>query len=378
VVTPNNDTPYSWAWLDLRSGPFIVSVPRVDKDRYYVMQWFDLFTHNFAYIGVRTTGRKAGKYMFAPPGWDGDAPEGVKEVFRPETHIIGTATRTSYAGPDDLDAMKRVQEHYRLMPLSEFLGEPAPPEAPAPSFPKWDEEKALSAHFITYLNFLLQFVDVHPSEQNVLRRFESIGIGPGKPFDPDALDTAMLAAIEEGVMQGLDRIKGMTAAATSSAGYFGTREFLENDYLKRAAGAMIGIYGLSMEEAMYTATERDADGNALTGSSEYVLRFGPDSLPPAEVFWSATMYRLPERLLVENPIGRYAIGDRTEDLVYGEDGSLEIYIQNKAPMKKKRANWLPAPSGPFFVVMRMYGPGPEALSGEWKQPLPKKVEWIVR
>ena len=159
IVTPNNDTPYSWAWLDLRAEPMVVSVPSVPKDRYYVMQWIDLFTQNFAYIGVRSTGFGAGSYMIAGPKWRGQKPDGIREVFKAETEIVGTLTRTALQGPEDVPNVKAIQAQYKLQPLSAFLKQPPPPAAPAIDFPPYDKAKARTHDFIGYLNFLLQFAE---------------------------------------------------------------------------------------------------------------------------------------------------------------------------------------------------------------------------
>lgn len=137
IVAPNNDTPYSWAWLDLRREPVVLKVPALPKERYNVFQWFDLYTHNFAYVGVRATGFDAGTYLFAGPNWKGDAPPGVTKVFRAETDIIGTLTRTSISGESDVPNVRALQQQYVLMPLSEFAAQKPPPPAPDVSFPRW-------------------------------------------------------------------------------------------------------------------------------------------------------------------------------------------------------------------------------------------------
>ena len=181
IVTPNNDTPYSWAWLDLRAEPMVVTVPAVPKDRYYVMQWIDLFTQNFAYIGVRSTGFGAANYMIAGPKWTGKKPDGIKEVFKAETEIVGTLTRTALQGPDDVSNVKVIQAQYKLQSLSAFLKQPAPPAAPAIDFPPYDKAKARTHDFIGYLNFLLQFAEPPvASEVAIRKRFEKIGIVPGQ------------------------------------------------------------------------------------------------------------------------------------------------------------------------------------------------------
>ena len=373
IVTPNNDTPYSWAWLDLRAEPIVLSLPAVPAPRYAVNQWFDLYTHNFAYTGVRTTGRQAGTYLFAGPRWHGVVPKGITKVFRAETDFIGTLTRTQLNGADDIPALMRLQAQTTLTPLSRFAGTPAPAPAPAVAWPVWNAREADGIGFITYFNALLPFMPPVPSERAMFKRFARIGIGPGLPFNAARLDPAIRAAMEEGVASAARDLKTKALAQTSSQGFFGTREELGADYLTyRSMGAMLGIYGNSSAEAIYASQQTGADGQVLDGRRHWVLRFEPGQLPPVSEFWSITMYGLPDRLLVPNPIQRYSIGDRTPGLVYGPDGSLEIAIQAANPGPARAANWLPAPAGPFFFVARLYGPKPAALQGRWT--LPRLIE----
>jgi hypothetical protein len=373
IVTPNNDTPYSWAWLDLRAEPMVLSLPAVPAPRYYVNQWFDLHTHNFAYTGVRTTGREAGTYLFAGPHWTGPVPEGITQVFRAETDFVGTLTRTQLFGPDDVAALQAVQAGYVLTSLSAFTGTPAPAPAPAIDWPVWDAGQAQGIGFITYLNALLPFMPTVPSEAAMLARFARIGIGAGLPFDPGSLSPPIRAAMEEGIASAAAELQAAALRQTSSRGFFGTREELGPDYITlRNYGALLGIYGNSEAEAFYASQQTDDAGRVLDGSRRWVLRFEPGQLPPVTEFWSITMYGLPDRLLVDNPIDRYSIGDRTEGLTPGPDGALEIYIQHDNPGPEKEANWLPAPDGPFFFVGRFYGPGPAILEGNWS--LPRLIE----
>jgi hypothetical protein len=373
IVSPNNDTPYSWAWLDLRAEPMVLSLPPVPAPRYYVNQWFDLYTHNFAYTGVRTTGREAGTYLFAGPNWTGTVPEGITKVFRSETELIGTLTRTQLFGPADVPALQAVQSAYTLTPLSAFTGTAAPAPAPAVDWPVWDTAKAEGVGFITYFNALLPFMPTVASEEEMFARFARIGIVPGQPFDPDAMTPEIRAAIEQGVADASAALKSEAQAQTGSRGMFGTREELGATYItKRNYGAMLGIYANSEAEAFYASQQTDNAGQVLVGSRHWVLRFEPGQLPPVSEFWSITMYSLPERFLVDNPINRYSIGDRTDGLTLGADGSLEIYIQHDNPGPYKESNWLPAPEGPFFFVGRFYGPGPAILEGNWS--LPRLIE----
>lgn len=369
IVTPNNDTPYSWAWLDLRAEPMVLSLPAVPAPRYYVNQWFDLYTHNFAYTGVRATGREAGTYLFAGPRWMGEIPKGISKVFDAETEFVGTLTRTQLMGPDDMAAMQAVQDGYRLTPLSQFIGEPAPAPAPTIAWPAWEAARAEGLDFIAYLNVLLSFMPVQASEQDMFARFARIGIGPGRAFDASALPPKTRAAMEAGIAEASTALKEGALQQKDSRALFGTRTDLGADCItKRNYGAMLGIYGNTKEEAVYGSQQTDSEGKVLDGGRRWVLRFEPGQLPPVTEFWSITMYNLPQRLLVENPLNRYSIGSRTPGLMQGPDGSLEIYIQVDNPGPEKESNWLPAPNGPFFFVGRFYGPKQEALDGRWALP----------
>lgn len=260
VVKPNNDTPYSWAWLDLRAEPFVLSLP-AEPSRYYVNQWFDLYTHNFANTGVRSTGREAGNYLFAGPRWKGSVPKGITQVFRSETDFIGTITRTQLLGPDDVNAMQAMQASYKLQPLSAFTGSPPPAPAAQVNFMKWDAEKAQGIQFISYLNALLPFMPTPDSEKDMFKRFSGIGIGAGEAFDADKLKPEIRTAIEQGIAQASVELKKFASEQTDASAFVGTRAFLGTDYvMKRAAGAMLGLYANSKEEAAYGAHQMGSTG----------------------------------------------------------------------------------------------------------------------
>ena len=362
VVTPNNDTPYSWAWLDLRTEPWVASVPAVAGGRYYVQQWIDLFTYNFAYIGSRATGNEAGSYLFVGPHWQGETPPGVRKVFRSETDIILTLTRTALNGPADVPAVQAVQAGMKLQPLSAFLGQPAPPSAPAIDFPVYDPAKARSHAFIGYLNFLLQFTrPPDASERELMERFASIGIAPGLPFDASKLPPETLAAIDAGIDDAKAEMAAQSKLTLSSNGLFGTRAELGNDYVKRAIAAEKGLYGNSLVEAWYGGCV--GDGGKLSS-----VHFAADQLPPARFFWSLTLYTLPDRLLYANDLKRYSIGDRTPGLKPDADGGLTLYLGHASPGADKASNWLPTPEGRYSAIARIYGPSEAAMTGAWKLP----------
>jgi hypothetical protein len=368
VRTPNNDTPYSWAWLDLRAEPIILSVPAV-RERYYVNQWVDLYTHNFAYTGTRATGREAGHYLFAGPGWQGEVPPGIDRVFHAETEIIMTLTRTGVDGEADIPAMKAVQAGYQLTPLSAFTNSPAPPPPPPLDWPAWDKAAAQGLDFIKYLNALLRLMPPVAAETAMLARFARIGIGPGLPFDAATLAPDMREAMEAGIAEAAAAFQSRAATETDSSKLFGSRQELGPDYIYyRACGAMLGVLGNTKEEAFYASQQTEPDGTPLDGLRNWHMRFAPGEWPPVDFFWSITMYALPDRGLVPNPINRYSIGDRTPGLKADSDGGLSIWFQHESPGPEREPNWLPTPAGPFFFAARLYGPKAAALDGRWKLP----------
>ena len=375
IQTPNSDTPYSFLGADLRAEPLVISVPAI-QDRYYSLQFIDMYTHNFAYVGSRATGSDAGSYLLAGPRWRGKAPEGIKSVIRSETDLAFVLYRTQLFGGDDLEAVKKIQAQYKVQPLSQFAGTTRPP-TPAVEFtkPQSAEAQKTSPEFFGILNFVLQFAPTHPSETSLMERFAKIGIGAGKPFDVAALPPEQRRAVEEGMADAWKafaqyKAEVIDTGKKSSADGFGTREFLGNDYMMRMASAVLGIYGNSKEEANYPAYFIDSAGKPLDGASNrYTVRFEPGKLPPVNSFWSLTMYELPSSLLTANAINRYLINSPMEPgLVRDADGGITLYVQHESPGKGKEANWLPAPKGPFFMVMREYWPKPEALDGSWKAP----------
>jgi hypothetical protein len=372
VRTPNNDTPYSWAWLDLRAEPILFSAPAV-PDRYYVNQWVDLYTHNFAYTGTRATGREAGTWMLAGPNWQGEVPAGIRGVFRAETEIVMTLTRTGVDGEADIPAMKAVQAGFRLTPLSAYAGTAAPPP-PALDWPVWDKARAEGLGFITYLNALLRVMPPVASEAAMLARFARIGIGAGRPFDAAALAPDIRAAMEAGIAEAAAAFQAKAATETDSMKLFGTRAQLGADYIyNRNVGAALGVLGNSKEEALYASQQTEPDGTMLDGRHSWRLRFAPGRLPPVDFFWSISMYALPERGLVPNPIGRYSIGDRTPGLTTDADGGLTLWLQPESPGPDRESNWLPTPPGPFFFVARLYGPKADALEKRWTLPPLEKL-----
>jgi hypothetical protein len=381
VQTPNSDTPYSFVGLDLRAEPIVLTVPPIEKDRYFSIQLIDAYTFNFDYIGSRTTGNDGGSFLIAGPGWKGETPAGVKKVFQSETEFAFALYRTQLFNPDDLDNVKKVQAGYKAELLSAFLGQPAPAAAPAIDFikPLTPDEEKTSLAFFNELNFVLQFCPTVPSETDLMARFAKIGVGAGKTFDVNTLSPEMKTAIEQGMADAwvdLGNLQKRIESGEVPIGDLpGSRSFLKNNYLYRMGTAVLGIYGNSKEEAMYPLYGVDAEGQKLDGANRYTMHFAPGQLPPVNAFWSLTMYELPASLLVANPLNRYLLNSpMLPQFVKDADGGLTLYVQNESPGADKEPNWLPAPKGPFLVFMRLYWPKQEALDGTWKHPPMTKTQ----
>jgi hypothetical protein len=377
VQTPNSDTPYSFVGADLRAEPLVLAVPVIEKGRYFSLQFIDLYTFNFAYVGSRTTGNGGGRFLLAGPSWKGEKPAGVKSVIRSETEFLMVGYRTQVFNPDDLDNVKQVQAGYRVETLSEFLGRPTRAAVPPVEFmpPLTSEQQRTSLKFFEVLDFLLQYCPVHPTEKELRARFGRLGIDGSRRFDPRALAPEIRQSMEAGMADAWQtyeafKKRDIDTGKVTSGDMFGSRERLKNNYLRRMAGAILGIYGASKEEAMYPIYTVDASGQPLDGSkARYALRFAPGQLPPVNAFWSLTMYELPASLLTANPINRYLINSpMLPNLRRDPDGGLSLIVQHESPGKDKESNWLPAPKGPFMAILRLYWPKPAVLDGTWKHP----------
>jgi hypothetical protein len=298
VVTPNADTPYSMALVDLRLEPVVLQVPAV-KDRYYVFQFVDLFGTNPHFIGSRSTGSDEGTYLMVGPRWQGQVGDKFDGILRFGTDLAFVIGRPQLLGMDDIPALAKVMASYKLQILSAYREQDSP-AAQVTQWPIWNDEASRDERFIGYLNFLLTLCQpIHPSEADMMSRFTKIGIGPDQPFEAETLDREVRDAIRGG-----------------------------NDVI----------------EAMYPSAYEDSDGKPLDGTHRYQITF--TTLPPTKAFWSVTMYDKSydgtAGYLVENPINRYLINSTTPGLEYGKDGSLTITIQHEQPQDyTQKANWLP-------------------------------------
>ncbi len=389
VITPNSDTPYCMGWIDLRDEPVVFTIPEIEKERFYQVQLIDIYTHNFAYISTVATGNNPGKYLITGPEWKGEVPEGITEVFPCETQFLLAIARTQLFNPSDIDNLKEIQDKYRIEQLSTFLGTQAPAASAAIDFPEWKDGTEFSAGLFHYFNFVLTLVKTPKEEQALMKRFAKIGLDGKGTFDLTKFSPEIQKAIEEGAQEGLAAIKEFGKKETSdplvSAKVFGTRTFLnksaKNNYslkdlfMIRAVGAEKGIYGNSGAEAIYPTYLVDTEGAPFDASkNNYSMTFKKGEFPPVKAFWSLTMYDGKTQLLIDNPLNRYLLNSpMMDDFVMNEDGSLTLYVQKETPGKDLESNWLPAPGGPFYVVMRLYGPKDEALNGEWVSPLMVKI-----
>ncbi len=386
IVTPNSDTPYSVLWLDLRAEPLVVSVPAVEKARYYSLMLCDGNTFNYGYIGSRATGNEAGDYLIVGPEWTGSTPAGIKKVFRSSTQFSLVAYRTQLFNPEDMPNVEKVQAGYKVQALSAYLKQSAPPPAPAIAFPKIDKE-LVKTNFFEYLDFALQFAPAGPEEQSIRAKLARIGIGPGKTFNFKDLSLEHKLEIGLGMKAGEKKVEEKVATLGKQingwhiASAFGDRDFYHGDWLLRAAAAKAGIYGNDAVEATYPMTRSDADGQPLDGGKyKYTLTFPAGQLPPVNAFWSVTMYDGKTQLLIKNPIDRYLINSpMLPQMKTNADGSLTIHIQKDSPGAEKESNWLPAPDGPIYLAMRVYWPKTEPPSilppgeGTWSPPGIKRV-----
>lgn len=381
VVRPNFDTLYSTGWLDLTKEPMIVSVPDT-QGRYYLLPMLDMWSDVFAVPGKRTSGTTAANYAVVPPGWKGTLPKGVERVTSPTSYvwIIG---RTQTNGPGDYQAVHKVQDGYRITPLSQW------PRAAQPARVRIDASVDMKTPPLTQVNtmpaekyfaYAAELMKVNPphgTDWSSLARFKRIGLVPGRSFDASKLTPEVRSALAQGAAAGLKlmQVKTPTLARITNGWQMNTDTMgvYGNYYLKRAIVAMVGLGANQPEDAIYPLNVGDAEGRQMMGDQKYVLHFAKTELPPAGAFWSVTMYDA-EGFQVANPLNRFAIGDR-DALKYNADGSLDIYIQSASPGADKEANWLPSPkSGALGVTMRLYAPKPQALDGRWNPPAIKRVQ----
>lgn len=380
VVGFNVDNLYSFAGLDLSKEPIVLAIPKMGE-RFWLMQVIDAWNGVPAAPGSRSHGGEARSFLIAGPDWKGSAPKGV-EVLRSPTNLVLIGGRTYCAGIKDYAEVNRLQDQYTLTPLSAW-GQPYTPPTNVPLKEGVDgktlvneQVMALSSdQFFANLNRLMATNPPYPQDAPMLEKLRLFGVAPGASFSTSALNAEVKAAIDEGVKLAkaamAEEIKNLGEMVnnwglTYDMGRYGTR------YTYRAAWTFAGIGGNLIEDAFYPLTLKDADGKQLAAEHDYALTFKKGALPPAEAFWSITLYDI-DGYLVENPLKRYAVGDRSK-MTANADGSLTIYIQAKTPGKEKESNWLPAPkSGAFKLAMRVYVPSKSVLDKTWVPPAVMRI-----
>jgi hypothetical protein len=381
VASPTNDTALSILEMDLRAEPVVICVPDVEEGRYYSIQLIDMYTFVYSYIGTRTTGDDEACYMIAGPDWSGETVREVRKTFRSETQFSYVAIHTQVLRPDDIPNVTKVQAGYAVQTLSSFLKQPAPRGRPSVKFPTFSDN-ALGTDFPAYLDFLLQFCPELPQERALRTRFARIGIGPDKKLAFKDLDQEHKAQVFLGAAEGFKKIqkradelsKQINGWSLQSA--YGDRAYYNGDYLLRAAAAVWGLYGDNAAEGLNMPATMDDKGAPLDGRQHnYTLTFPPGQLPPVNAFWSVTMYDRRTQSLVENSLNRYLVSSSMlRAMKMDADGSLTLRIQKGPVGEDKRSNWLPAPNGPFYLVMRLHWPKdkpPSILppgSGTWAPP----------
>ncbi len=388
VTAPNADTLYTTAWLDVGQEPWVLSLPDA-QDRYYLFPMLDGWTEVFQVPGKRTTGTGPQVYAITGPGWKGTLPEGVKEYKSP-TAMVWLLGRIYCTGtPEDYAAVHKLQDAISLVPLSAY-GKPYTP-SPGKVDPSIDmktavrdQVNALSAD--DYFSLLAKLLVNNPpaaADKPILEKMAKIGIVPGQPFDrgklapvaheafslvPRIANEKIMLWLKEGILEGDMKLENGWLFTTKTGNY-GT------NYLQRALITAIGLGANRPQDAVYPTSEGPSAISSYTGEKKYVMHFNKGELPPANGFWSLTMYDK-DYFFVSNPLNRYSISPR-QNLKANADGSVDLYIQNENPGPAKESNWLPAPKDKFILMMRLYWPkekDPSILDGSWKIPQVKAVE----
>ncbi|MCU0708209.1 MAG: DUF1254 domain-containing protein [Pirellula sp.] len=377
VTAPNADTLYSTAWLDLGPEPYILSLPDLG-DRYFLMPMLDGWTNVFEVPGTRTTGNKAQVYAITGPGWSGKLPDGVKELKSP-TNLVWILGRTYCTGtPEDYKACHAVMDQYDLRPLSAFGKTYAPSAGMVDASVDMKTAVREQVHHLDAVKYFQILADLlkhnPPSKEDapMVEKLASIGLVVGQDFDPSRLDPAIIRGLAGVPQASQAKIMGHFKDAgalvhgwtfSTKTGVYGT------DYLQRAFITAIGLGANRPQDAVYPTSTKDTSGKNYNGSNAYVMHFDKGQTPPANAFWSITMYDA-NYFFVDNPLNRYNISPRN-DLKYNADGSLDILIQSEQPSADKVSNWLPAPQGDFVLMLRMYWPKeekPSIIDGSWQPP----------
>lgn len=383
--SPNRETPYSLAFIDVSKEPVVLTVPKNPENRYYTLQLIDFYSDTVGYIGQRATKNVAGDYLLAGPGWKGQVPKGIKGVYRSWTPWAMIAGRTYSDGSEaDLVKMRQFQDGYRITPLSLYGKQGASAEMQRDVLnvaPKTDPLGAFKT-----MNAAMKENPPPPRDDALMKQFALVGLGPFAKGDIDSLDPATKRGLQRAIVDGNALLGRVAKAGGSITGATKTRNnwfygasnwgrmAADGDFLGRSGTqAFSGVTEHLIEESVKLRTFVDSDGQPLNGDNRYVIRFSKEEIPAAKSFWSVTLYDDAFNL-VYNDAGRYSFGDKVPGLIYGADGSLEIYIQPDKPAGDKAANWLPSAKGKNFnLFLRTYFPGPTLLDQSYVAPPVRKV-----
>lgn len=377
IATPNNDTLYAQAFVDVTREPLVLSVPAVEDDRYYAFQLWDPNGDTFAYVGSRATGRLSGDYALVAPGWSGVLPKGVTRIDAPYSSFVVWG-RIGVDGPDDVAAARAIQDALRLVPLSRFglaADQPAPDLAFSQSRVAFDPPAELPDDLMIYAELAnaLRFTPPKPRDAVVAASLSSIGFtNANTTFDPSRLSNAERSGLAKAATFALHvmDVQAQTTGRTVNGWRWSpTSGIMGTDYLFRAAFAKWFTGGNAPIEAIYMDGRVDDRGDAFDGANSYTMTFPAGQTPPVNAFWSLSMYNLDDGSFVENDAERYSIGDRTPGLVTAADGSLTLTLQRDAPTDPAaKANWLPTPAGGFYLDLRLYVPDDSLATGAWAPP----------
>ncbi|WP_295797673.1 DUF1214 domain-containing protein [uncultured Microbulbifer sp.] len=370
IVTPNNDTPYSYVWVDLRAEPWVLTLPKIEKERFYTSQWDDLWGYVLDNPGSVNDGNDGINVLLVAPDWIGEKPKGIDRIIRGESDFLGSLTRTQLiGGKGDLPRGKEIQQSYKVQPLSAYLGTKAPAAAAKIDWPSWEEGAELTDKYWDYVSFILPLTTRNAADSAMYAKLQQLGMAVKGGWKFSELPAETQKALRQGIKDAREQMDRRGRSKYNPADFFGTREQIGTDYANRAEGVYLGIFGNVPQQSVYLTDPNDVNGKETDGSkASYTVTFPKGKLPPVDYFWSYTMYRLPERFLVDNPLDRYSIGSSTKGLKHNPDGSLTLYFSHESPGKDKESNWLPAPDGPFWVVLRTYGPSQQIIDGTYKQP----------
>ncbi len=375
IVAMNVDTPYSYAWLDLRAEPVVVTLPPFERERYMSAMIVDLETYILGYVSPRTNGNAGGDFLVAGPDWDGDVPAGITGVFRSPTRLAMILLRTQLFDNADMSNVIALQDGCTVTGFAEYLGGSRGPES-APALvpvPVVEVRAVPDPAFFNVVAWMLPLIPGRAGEAAARADLATLGVESGVPFTPP--DDAHRNALTAGMGTGLGRMTAFAPTVRSSGEIFGSREHFAGNDTPRAVGAMLGILGNAAEEYLGVGWHADADGQPFDGSHRYTIRFRPETgFPPVDAFWSITLYD-GQKHLYANPINRYVINTRgAADLVHDPDGGVTIDVQHDAPAAGREANWLPSPDGPFGLTFRTYLPRGPIRDGSWTAPPVRKAE----